>query len=262
MAGTLIIVTTAMLSQPRKGCSYAAFLTPAPLADGREPESRVVYSGISWDNYLAFDKALGGDRPGPRFYYLDGELEVMSTSDEHERIKKWLGGCMEDYFLEAGLETRPHGQATMRSALEQAGAEPDESWCFGENKEFPDLILEIALTSGGVRKLELYQRFRVREVWFWRNGRLELFALRTDGGGYEALETGSRLFARTGHRAAGALRSNSVVAGSAAGVPGGARPWRGLSAAAESPLIVGACRTGRGDGQRVEAKERAVCDRR
>jgi hypothetical protein len=27
-------------------------------------------------------------RPGPRFYYLNGELEIMTTSNEHERIKE------------------------------------------------------------------------------------------------------------------------------------------------------------------------------
>ncbi len=71
----------------------------------------------------------------------------------------------------------PRGQATMRLALKEAGAEPDESWCIAEEKEFPDLVLEIALTSGGVSKLEIYRRFKVPEVWFWRRGKLEIFAL-------------------------------------------------------------------------------------
>lgn len=173
--------------------SYAPFLKLIPLADGREPESRVVYSGISWENYLAIDKARGEDVPYPRFYYLDGELEIMSTSGEHGRTKKWLADLLAVYFEEAEIEVVPEGQATMRSALQQVGAEPDESWYIGRKNEFPDLVLEIALTSGGIRKLELYQRFQVSEVWFWRRGRLELFALRGDGSGYEALEGGSRL---------------------------------------------------------------------
>ena len=33
------------------------------------------------------------------------------------------------------------------------GDEPDESCGSGEEKEFPDLVLEIALNSGGVSKL-------------------------------------------------------------------------------------------------------------
>ena len=73
----------------------------------------------------------------------------------------------------------------MRLALQRAGAEPDESWCIGEPKEFPDLVLEIALTSGGVSKLELYHRVQVPEVWFWRRGKLEIFTLREHGSAYK-----------------------------------------------------------------------------
>jgi Uma2 family endonuclease len=42
-------------------------------------------------------------------------------------------------------------------------------------------VLEIALTSGGVQKLEIYRRFRVPEVWFWRNAKIEIFALSKSG---------------------------------------------------------------------------------
>ena len=160
---------------------------PDPLADGSQPEERLVVCGISWERYLAFDKALGDDRPGPRFYYLDGELEIVTTSNEHERVREWIGGFLEIYFEESGIEVMPRGQATMRDALKRAGAEPDKSWCLEIEKKFPDLVLEIALTSGGVKKLEVYQRFNVPEVWFWRRKRLEIFALDSSGA-YERLE--------------------------------------------------------------------------
>ncbi len=124
---------------------------------------------------------LGDDRPGPRLYYLDGELEIMTTSNEHERIKEWIGDLLADYFFETGVEIMPRGQATMRLALKQAGAEPDKSWCIGEEKEFPDLVLEIALTSGGINRLEISRRFNVPEVWFWRRNKLDIFALGKSG---------------------------------------------------------------------------------
>src|SRR5437660_11695845 len=144
-------------------------------------------------NAVQRDKKLGDDRPGPRLYYLDGELEIMNTSNEHERIKKWIADFFADYFMEAGVEIMPRGQATMRLAMKKAGAEPDESWCIGEEKEFPDLVLEIALTSGGVKKLEIYRRFKVAEVWFWRRNKLEIFALGNSG--KSALVRASRLLA-------------------------------------------------------------------
>ena len=179
-----------LLSHPEQARLYMDSLErllPEPMADGHEPESRVVHCGVSWDYYLAFDQALGDDRPAPRFYYLDRELEIMTTSTEHERLKMWLAGFMDLHFDEAGVEVTTRGQATMRSAWQQAGAEPDVSWCLHTEKEFPDLVLEIALTSGGVSKLELYRRFAVPEVWFWRRGKLEIFALRADGSAYEQL---------------------------------------------------------------------------
>src|SRR6266566_6463914 len=148
--------------------SLAELLRPEPLPDGTEPEERLIICGISWRQYLALDKVLGDERPGPRFYYLEGNLEIMTTSKEHERVRKWLSDLLAVYFEEKEIDIVPRGQATMRQALKEAGAEPDESWCVGEEKEFPDLALEIALTSGGVSKLEIYRRFPVPEVWFWR----------------------------------------------------------------------------------------------
>jgi Uma2 family endonuclease len=148
---------------------------------GSDPEDRMVFCGVSWKRYLAFDRKFGDDRPGPRLFYLDGELEIVTTSIEHERIKKWIGGPVTDYFEYLGTEIFPRGQATMRLRLKEAAAEPDESWCIGAEKEFPDLVLEIALTSGGVNKLEIYRRFKVPEVWFWRRDHLEIFALGSSG---------------------------------------------------------------------------------
>jgi Uma2 family endonuclease len=166
----------------------ARLLRAEPLADGTDPEERLVICGVSWERYLALDKALGDDRPGPRFYFLERELEIMTTSNEHERIKTWIGDLMAIYFEHTGTEVMPRGQATMRIALQESGAEPDESWCIGQEKQWPDLVLEIALTSGGVNKLELYRRFEVPEVWIWRRNGLAVFALRTDASGYEQSE--------------------------------------------------------------------------
>jgi Uma2 family endonuclease len=162
------------------GAALEELLKPDAEA-GVEPEQRIVCFGISWNRYLAIDKRLGDDRSVPRLYFLDGELEIMTTSNEHERIKKWIGDLLADYFFEMGTAIFPRGQATMRLAMQEAGAEPDESWCIGEEKNFPDLVLEIALTSGGVNKLEVYRRFKVPEVWFYRRNQIEIFALGNTG---------------------------------------------------------------------------------
>jgi len=171
---------SSVLTYGGNGAAIDELLKPDAVA-GAEPEQRVVYFGISWARYLAIDKRLGDDRAIPQLYFLDGELEIMTTSNEHERVKRYIGGFLEDYFLETGIEIVPRGQATMRLPLKEAGAEPDESWCIGEEKEFPDLVLEIALTSGGINKLEIYRRFKVPEVWFYRRNEIDNFALGSSG---------------------------------------------------------------------------------
>ena len=174
------------VTSPKTELSLSELLKPDLLTeDGHEPEQRVTYFGLSWERYLTLDKAFGDDRSLPRFYYLDGVLEVMTISNEHERIKKWVGNFLAMYLEAVEAQDRPRGEATIREALKKAGAEPDESWSFGEVKEYPDLVLEIALSSGGIEKLALYQRFPIPEVWFWRKGKLEIHNLRTDGSGYD-----------------------------------------------------------------------------
>jgi Uma2 family endonuclease len=173
----------------------AELLRPVPLPGGIEPEERVILCGLGWQRHLALDASLGENRPGPRFYYLDGDLEIMTTSYEHERIKKWIAGFMDIWFEETHTENIPRGQATVRDPLKEAGAEPDESWCLGTAKEFPDIVLEVALTRGGLNKLEIYRRFTVPEVWIWREAHLEIHILRVDASGYDAAAT-SRLLPR------------------------------------------------------------------
>lgn len=171
-------------SSPLRG--FPDLPPPAPLADGSEPEARVIVCGLDWRRYLAFDQVLGDDRPGPRLYYVDGSVEIVTTSSEHERLREWIGGFMDLYFDRFGTRVFHRGQATMRDATGETGAEPDKSWCLGSEKEFPDIVLEIALTSGGLDKLDVYRRFQVPEVWIWRKRKLELHLLRDDGSGYEA----------------------------------------------------------------------------
>src|SRR5262245_927989 len=67
-------------------------------------EERLVLGGVSWPGYLKLDSVLGHERGQPRLYYLDGELEIMTTSLRHERLKEWLGGFVEDYLFQKEVE--------------------------------------------------------------------------------------------------------------------------------------------------------------
>ena len=171
----------------------ARAIQKAPRDPHLQPgEDRIVVGGVSWEQYLAYDEERGADRSRPRLYYLDEELEIMTTSRSHERLSECLGEMLADYLLTTDREAIPCGQATLQK-VNQGGAEPDKSWCIDEEKEFPDLVLEIALTSGGLNKLDIYRRFPVPEVWFWRNDALEIWTLQADASGYQGPLRGSGL---------------------------------------------------------------------
>src|SRR4051794_16685197 len=128
-----------VLENPARREMISRYARPALLPGGYEPEQRLVFGGVGWSGYQELDEVLGDDRSGPRLYFLDGDLEIMSTSEEHERIKELLGGCVDDYLIHEEIEHTQRGEATLR-VLKQAGAEPDKSWNIGARRTFPDIV--------------------------------------------------------------------------------------------------------------------------
>ena len=144
-----------------------------------DPEERFISSGVSWYNYEALLTKLQ-ENSHYRVTYLDGILEIVSPSIRHENIKKRLAILLERYLYKKRIKFKPMGSSTIRKQLKQAGAEPDECYCFGDPKPIPDLAIEVNITSGSVDKLEIYRRLGVIEVWFWENNKLKLYHKRED----------------------------------------------------------------------------------
>ena len=141
-------------------------------------DQRVVTYAVPWDHYEA-QLAMRGDRSVPRMAYLEGALELMSPSKDHERIKSYIGCLIEAYALERGIDLSPYGAWTLKSAPKKSGLEPDECYLVGDqNKDTPDLAIEVVWTSGGIDKLEIYRRLGVREVWIWQDSQIEVHVLR------------------------------------------------------------------------------------
>jgi Uma2 family endonuclease len=155
-------------------------------------DQRLVTYNVPWSHYEA-QLALRGDAPVPRMAYLEGTLEQMTPSRDHERVKSYIGRLLEAYALERDIDLSPYGGWTLTRAPKEAGAEPDECYIVGsdQNRDRPDLAIEVVWTSGGIDKLEIYRRLGVREVWFWREGRMAVHTLHDDG--YDECDR-SRLF--------------------------------------------------------------------
>ncbi len=144
-----------------------------------DPEERRIIANVTWAQYEALLLELG-DSLAYRVNYLDGVLEIVAPSRRHETGKSRIGTLLEMYFLETDTEYFPTGSTTFRNAEQQVGAEPDESYCIGIDKEIPDLVVEVVVTSGGVNRLERFRRLGVREVWFWQNNQFCIYHWRED----------------------------------------------------------------------------------
>jgi Uma2 family endonuclease len=142
-------------------------------------DQRVVMRGVPWSSYEALLR-VRGDAPAPRVVYLDGTMELMSPSKDHERIKSYLGRLVEAYALECGIDLSPYGSWTLRAQLKAAGIEPDECYILGSDQsaDVPDLAIEVVWTSGGLDKLEAYARLGVAEVWTWKDDAVHVHVLR------------------------------------------------------------------------------------
>ena len=149
------------------------------------PEQRVVLEGVSWQQYELLLATLSDDFPALRLSYLEGTLEIMTTSPLHEELKSIIRTLLEVYFLEFRIRYHCIGSATFRKAAKQRGLEPDECYCLGQKKEFPDLAIEVVLSSGMVDKLEIYRGLGVTEVWVWEAEQFTINHLRVDG--YECI---------------------------------------------------------------------------
>jgi Uma2 family endonuclease len=90
-----------------------------------------------------------------------------------------MGQLVEGYMRVKGIRFYGRGSTTIGIKALGASREPDESYCLGEGKPVPDIAIEIIETSGGIDVLEIYRRVGVQEVWFWENGVISVYCLRS-----------------------------------------------------------------------------------
>lgn len=136
--------------------------------------------GVTWADYLRL-LDIRGERCVPRLTYVEGTLEIMSPSRPHDQIKSYIGRLVEAWCLERDVDFTPYGSWTLKNKRDERGAEADECYIFGpapKRKPRPDLAIEVIWTAGGIDKLDVYRKLRVREIWIWKQGRIEVYVLR------------------------------------------------------------------------------------
>jgi Uma2 family endonuclease len=161
--------------------------------DERREDHYVHLYGVTWADYLRLLR-IRGDRSTPRLTYIDGTLEIMSPSRTHDEIKSYIGCLVEAWCLERGIEFTPYGSWTLKNKQNERGAEADECYVFGpdpKSKPRPEVAIEVIWTAGGIDKLDVYRKLRVREIWIWEDGRIQVHVLR--GMRYEAVAASEAL---------------------------------------------------------------------
>ncbi len=155
-------------------------MTAATLEKLERLDEPILIDGLSWREFKVVEQLLS--RPGVRLSFLDGVLEIRRMPGEkHETIKERIGSLLDLYLLQMGIDYQPTGSMTLESPSGLVKREADKSYKLGANRERPDLVVEVVVTSGGINKLEAYKRLQIPEVWFWENGVLRLYSLGDDG---------------------------------------------------------------------------------
>jgi Uma2 family endonuclease len=158
--------------------SATSIPTPAaPVTAPSETDQRIIFPDVTWSEFEVM-LAIRGDRAGIRMIYLNGELELMSPSVDHEGVKTVIARLLEIHALETGIPLNGFGSWTLKNPLRARAIEPDECYSVGPGRPSrPDLAIEVIWTSGGLDKLEVYRGLGVGEVWLWRHGTIEVYVL-------------------------------------------------------------------------------------
>lgn len=137
----------------------------------------IVLHDVTWKDYERL-LAIRGDKSVPRISYLEGELEIMSPSRDHEQIKSFIGRLLEAWCIDRGIEMTPFGSWTLKGQRHDRAVEADECYVFGTApRERPQLAIEVEWTRGNVDKLRIYENLGVEEVWTWRKGVIQVHVL-------------------------------------------------------------------------------------
>lgn len=143
-------------------------------------EQRLILYGISWQQYETLRQTLDGVS-GTRMTYLNGTLEIMTPSPEHEDSKTTIGDLLSAYLTHKQIRFYHRGSPTIKNQDAAKGKEPDDSFNLGTKKDIPDIAIEVIFSSGSLDILSVYQGLGVPEVWLWKNNQLSIHHLRPQG---------------------------------------------------------------------------------
>jgi Uma2 family endonuclease len=160
------------------------------------PPAHSVFHGVSWEEYSRTLQELEAAGSRAHVTFDNGEMEIVTNADLHERAKTALGRLLETYALEADIPITGLGQITCRREDLLKGLDPDE--CYYVMTPVPprpqgsapldlhaypppDLAIEIEVSQSSVPKQPIYAGLGIAEVWRYDGQHLVPLHLTAEG---------------------------------------------------------------------------------
>jgi len=166
-------------------------MSTATLAAPVAREQRLRLSCVDWKTYQTLLHALDGRHL--RMTYCQGELEIMTTSSAHERLKTLLARLVEALTEELNVPVLGLGSMTFDREDLERGLEPDECWYIAHELDVrskeqldmdvdppPDLVVEIEVSRSVLDRLSIFAHLGVPEIWRYDGERLRVLVLGAD----------------------------------------------------------------------------------
>ncbi|WP_439622263.1 Uma2 family endonuclease [Gemmata sp.] len=166
--------------------------TPDPAAAQprrRKPGRAVRIANVPWDMYESVLKAFG-DKRGIRVTYDRGELEIMVPSFDHDRGDRLLAMFVPILAEELGVPVLPGGSTTLKLKKVMKGIEADDIFWLANAAKLagvrdldltvhppPDLAIEVDVSRSSMKRLAIYRKLGVPEVWRLKDDTLTFHVL-------------------------------------------------------------------------------------
>ena len=142
-----------------------------------EDETFTIH-GLSWDQYVAINDALG-DQAGLRTLFLDGSLTFVSPARVHEWSEDAIDLVITAIAVGCEIEMEVLGSTTLRKGERVAGLEGDRTYYLGDHAALmggpqdidltihppPDLAIEVENSHKATKAMAIYAHLGVPEVW-------------------------------------------------------------------------------------------------
>lgn len=148
---------------------------PNLLIDESASDQILVLTEQTWEEY----QRLTQSDHTCLISYLNKVINIVSPSRNHERIATVISLLINAYCRKYQIPYFSLGSKDIKKPF-VVGKQADASYCFGIEKDIPDLAIEVNYTSGSINDLSKYQLLNVPEVWIWQNDNLSFYLLEVD----------------------------------------------------------------------------------